>query len=156
MIKEDNLGDTNKLSGQTMKWSLPSENCRMGWKAGSFYRIKNKRTRESKVSIMVEWDVSFVPPFQSTTSKTSTTRQRRLCPTHQDAREFHISVHLKMGGTERGDKTRGTVEAVPAILVPWPWQLSLKTQRTRDQQERRCTQLQPHDGCLQWWHPGTQ
>ena len=43
MIKEDNLGDINKLYLTLHEVdSLFSENCKMAEKAGSFYRIKNK------------------------------------------------------------------------------------------------------------------
>ena len=41
--------------------------------------------------------------LQSIGSKTNITQlitQRCLCPTHQDAREFHTSVHLKVGELE--------------------------------------------------------
>lgn len=45
MIKEDHIGDTNKLE-RSMNWavSVPKgpENCRMGQEAGSFYKVKNK------------------------------------------------------------------------------------------------------------------
>ena len=43
MIKEDNLGDTNTLYLTPHEAdSLLLENCKIGWKAGSFYGIKNK------------------------------------------------------------------------------------------------------------------
>ena len=49
---------------------------------------------------MVVWYASFVSPLQPTTNKTSITQQKYLCPKHKDAREFHTSVHLKVGGLE--------------------------------------------------------
>ena len=42
-IKEDNLGDRSKLYLTLHEMDgLFSEDCKMGWKAGSFYRVKSK------------------------------------------------------------------------------------------------------------------
>ena len=53
MIKEDNLGDKDKLYLTLHKVdSLHSENCKMGQKAGSFYKTENKKEgRERKYLI---------------------------------------------------------------------------------------------------------
>ena len=59
--------------------------------------VKIKQLHGSDVSIMAEEDALFGSPLQSTSSKTSITQQRFHCPTHQDAREIHTSVHLKVG-----------------------------------------------------------
>ena len=49
MIKEDNLGNTNKLYLTLHEVDgLILENWKMGWKAGSFYRIRKKKTRKRK------------------------------------------------------------------------------------------------------------
>ena len=52
MSKDDNLGDTNKpyLTLHEVD-SLLLENCKMGQKAGSFYRIKNKEETNRKYLI---------------------------------------------------------------------------------------------------------
>ena len=47
---------------------------------------------------MVTWDAPFVSLLQFPTGKTSITQQRFLFPAQQDARKFHISVHLQVGG----------------------------------------------------------
>lgn len=49
MIKEDNVGDTNKLY-LTLPGvnNLVLENYKMGWKEGSFYKIKNKKQGREK------------------------------------------------------------------------------------------------------------
>ena len=52
MIKENNLGDTNKLYLTFHEAdSLHSENCKMRQKAGSFYRIKKKEEKNRKYPI---------------------------------------------------------------------------------------------------------
>lgn len=48
MIKEDNLGDTNKLQHLMKMDSFHLENCKMGWKARSFYRINNKEQERNR------------------------------------------------------------------------------------------------------------
>ena len=49
MIKEDNLGDTNKLYLILHEADgLHLENCKMGQKAGGFYRIENKEQGREK------------------------------------------------------------------------------------------------------------
>ena len=52
MIKENLLGDTNKiyLTLQEADSSLP-ENWKMGWKARSFYGMKNKEQGRDKWTI---------------------------------------------------------------------------------------------------------
>lgn len=47
---------------------------------------------------MVERKTTSVPCIQSIAIKTSITQQRCLCPTQQDAGEFHTAVPLKAGG----------------------------------------------------------
>ena len=98
---------------------------------------------------MAEWKATFVSSFQSTTSETSTTQQRCLFPTPQDAGEFHTSVRLKVGGPElrkhREGRSKGTAELVPAIQALWPQQLSPQLQRTQQQQGKECTWLWPPD-----------
>ena len=47
MIKDNNLGDTNYLILHETDHFL-SENCKMGWKERSSYRIKNKEQEEEK------------------------------------------------------------------------------------------------------------
>lgn len=44
---------------------------------------------------------SLISTLQPKTNKTSTIQQRCLCPTHQDSREFHTSVDVKVGELER-------------------------------------------------------
>ena len=56
---------------------------------------------------MVDWKVTFLSPFQSITSKTFIIQQRCPCLTHQDAREFQISVHLKVSEVEYRRQNRG-------------------------------------------------
>lgn len=52
MIEEDNLGDTNKLYLILHEVdSLLLENCKMGQKARSFYRMKNKEQGIEKQKI---------------------------------------------------------------------------------------------------------
>lgn len=42
MIKEDNVGDTNRLYLIYQEVDSPhSETCKMRWRAGSFYKIRN-------------------------------------------------------------------------------------------------------------------
>ena len=49
MIKEDNFGDRSKFYLTLLEVdSLYSENCKVGQKAGSFYRIENKEQRRDK------------------------------------------------------------------------------------------------------------
>ena len=56
MIKEDNSGDTNKLYLTLHQVaSLLLENCKMGWEAGSFYRIKNKEEGREKRKDLLGW-----------------------------------------------------------------------------------------------------
>ena len=66
---------------------------------------------------------SSVSPIQSTTSKTSKTQHRFLCPTHQDTREIHTPVHQKWGGggsgTQRVSGDGGTRQVVPVIPSPF-------------------------------------
>ena len=55
MIKEDSLGDTNKLYLTLHEvYSLLLENCKMGWKAEGFYRVKNKEQGTEKLKVS-EW-----------------------------------------------------------------------------------------------------
>ena len=52
MIKENNLGDTNKLCITLFEVdSLHLENSKMSWKAVGFYRIKNKNKGGKKIKI---------------------------------------------------------------------------------------------------------
>ena len=73
------------------------------------------------------------------------TQQRFLCPTHQDAGDFHTSALLKEVGLEHGGGgSRGRAEAVPVSPIAQPWQLSLQFQGTQMQEGNWATQL---------WHP---
>lgn len=64
--------------------------------------------------------------LQSTTSKISTTQQRCLCPAHQDAREFHTSVYLTVGGLEHtgevelGKQQRQCLQRCPPAVATEP------------------------------------
>ena len=49
MLKVNNLGDTNELTLHEVD-SLHSKNCKMEWKAGSFYRLKNREKQKQKIS----------------------------------------------------------------------------------------------------------
>lgn len=52
MIKVDNLGDASKLYFTLHEVnSLHSENCKMGWKTGSFYKVKNKEQQRKTENI---------------------------------------------------------------------------------------------------------
>lgn len=79
------------------------------------------------------WNALFVSPLQATTSKTSTTQQRCLCSTHQGAGAFHIICTSKNGWTRtnRGGRTRNTVEMAPAIPAHQPQQLSPEPREPR-------------------------
>ena len=70
---------------------------------------------ESDISIMAKGDALFVSLLLFTISKTSTTQQKCLCPTHQDTGEFHISVHLKVGGLEHTEEVE--------LGEQWRWYL---------------------------------
>ena len=50
------------------------------------------------------WDTPFASLLQSITSKTFITQQKFLYSIHQDAGEFHTSVHLKVGGLEHTEE----------------------------------------------------
>lgn len=48
-IKEDNLGDMNKLYLRLQSlFPQDPENCKMGWEAGSFSRMKNQEQGREK------------------------------------------------------------------------------------------------------------
>ena len=64
-----------------------------------FLEISKKR--QSKLA---ESKATFISPLQSTSSKIHLKYNRCLCPTHQDAREFHTSVLLKVGGLEHKEE----------------------------------------------------
>lgn len=49
IIKDDNVGDTNYSTVHNAD-RLLSENRKMGWKARSFYRLKNKEERRYLMS----------------------------------------------------------------------------------------------------------
>ena len=92
-------------------------------KTKNLKHLKNKiKTCFSDVSNTAEWRVIFVSPFQSTTSKTSTT-QNGLCPTHQAAGECHTSVHLKVSRLKHEE----VLSAVPTLPSQ---QLSSQPQRS--------------------------
>lgn len=52
------------------------------------------------VNIIVTWNTPFISPLQSTTSKILKFKKVSSYSIHQDAREFHTSVHLNVGGLE--------------------------------------------------------
>ena len=52
---------------------------------------------------MASWEAPFVSLLQPTTSKTSTTQQRCLCPAHQDSGEFLTPMHLKVDDRTHGE-----------------------------------------------------
>lgn len=111
---------------------------------------------------MVAYDALFVSLVQCATSKTSITQQSFLCPTCQDAREFHTSVHLRVNGLEQQRKqswwnSRGrTHDASPLAMANDPTAPESPPAAGEAECMTSESQLLWHpQGTRQWWRQGS-
>ena len=130
---------------------------------------------------MASWEAPFVSLLQPTTSKTSTTQQRCLCPAHQDSGEFLTPMHLKVDDRTHGEGRPqqcsapfapdtatpmatgnwAVVVAGPKLCGPWSFKLQQHlTTQFPTHGEGICNLKSPSlplltlwwSACLQWCH----
>ena len=82
-------------------------------------RCGQKQTKKDNgidISIMVDWDASFVSPPLINNQLNIHNSTEKLCPTHSGCQKIHISIYLKVGGLEH--RTRTTAQVMPTLPAP--------------------------------------